>query len=151
MARPPETVLQKIEDVSRMKDPISILVVDDEQIMRELVTRILSREGYEIQTAVDGASALEHIGGKHVDIVISDIKMPGIDGLELLQKIKDQWPNIGVILMTGYGDSYTIKDALLLGADEYITKPFKRYEVSMVVERACYRILSRTKDATTKT
>jgi DNA-binding NtrC family response regulator len=130
-----------------MKDSISILIVDDEEIMRNVVMKILSREGYDVQTAPDGAAALDYIGANKVDIVVSDMKMPGIDGLELLQIIKKGWSNIGVILMTGHGDTYTVKDALLGGADEYITKPFKSHEVSMVVERAYYRILARERDA----
>ncbi|RKX26431.1 MAG: sigma-54-dependent Fis family transcriptional regulator, partial [Candidatus Zixiibacteriota bacterium] len=57
-------------------------------------------------------------------------------------------PDIGVIIMTGFGDTYTVKDALLLGADEYITKPFKSYEISLIVERAYWRILSNKEKST---
>ncbi|HOP05779.1 MAG TPA: response regulator [candidate division Zixibacteria bacterium] len=125
-----------------MKSSISILIVDDELMMRNLLMKILSREGYRINTAEDGVAALEYLKNNKVDIVISDMKMPRMDGFELLSIIKKDHPEIGVIIMTAYGDTYTVKDALLLGADEYVTKPFKSYEISLVVERAYWRILS---------
>ena len=127
-----------------MKSSTSILVVDDELMMRDLLVKILSREGYRIDSVEDGIAALEHLKKQRVDLVISDMKMPRMDGLELLSAIKKNYPEIGVIIMTGFGDTYTVKDALLLGADEYITKPFKSFEISLVVERAYWRILSAT-------
>lgn len=125
-----------------MKSSISVLVVDDEEMMRSLLTKILSREGYNILTAEDGLQALEMLREDKIDIVISDMKMPRMNGFELLKHIKDEYPTTGVIIMTAYGDTYTVKDALLLGADEYITKPFKSFEISLVVERAYWRLLS---------
>jgi DNA-binding NtrC family response regulator len=125
-----------------MKSSISILIVDDEATMRNLLQKILAREGYQMHTACDGVTALECLDERSIDIVISDMKMPRMDGFELLKHIKKEHPTVGVIIMTAYGDTYTVKDALLLGADEYITKPFKSYEISLVVERAYWRILS---------
>lgn len=130
-----------------MKSSISILIVDDEEMMRTLLDRILSREGYKIRSAEDGVVALEVLKAEKVDIVISDMKMPRMNGFELLKIVKKEYPKIGVIIMTAYGDTYTVKDALLLGADEYITKPFKSYEISLVVERAYWRILSASSQA----
>ncbi len=125
-----------------MKSSVSVLIVDDEEMMRNLLGKILSREGYRISSAEDGQGALETMGQEKIDIVISDMKMPSMNGFELLKVIKQEYPEVGVIIMTAYGDTYTVKDALLLGADEYITKPFKSYEISLVVERAYWRILS---------
>jgi len=125
-----------------MKSSVSILIVDDEEMMRTLLNRILSREGYKIKSAEDGVIALEVLKAEKFDIIISDMKMPRMNGFELLKIVKKEYPKIGVIIMTAYGDTYTVKDALLLGADEYITKPFKSYEISLVVERAYWRILS---------
>ena len=130
-----------------MKSSVSILIVDDEEMMRTLLNRILSREGYKIRSAEDGVVALEVLKAEKVDIVISDMKMPRMNGFELLKIVKKEYPQIGVIIMTAYGDTYTVKDALLLGADEYITKPFKSYEISLVVERAYWRILSASSQA----
>jgi len=130
-----------------MKSSVSILIVDDEEMMRTLLNRILSREGYKIRSAEDGVVALEVLKAEKFDIIISDMKMPRMDGFELLKIVKNEYPQIGVIIMTAYGDTYTVKDALLLGADEYITKPFKSYEISLVVERAYWRILSASSQA----
>jgi len=130
-----------------MKSSVSILIVDDEEMMRTLLNRILSREGYKIRSAEDGVVALEVLKAEKFDIIISDMKMPRMNGFELLKIVKKEYPKIGVIIMTAYGDTYTVKDALLLGADEYITKPFKSYEISMVVERAYWRILSASSQA----
>ncbi|MBD3401832.1 response regulator [candidate division GN15 bacterium] len=129
-------------DQTGMKNTITILVVDDEQMMRDLLTKILSRDGYRILTAEDGQAALEMLDQHQIDLIISDMKMPRLNGFELLKIVKKDYPTIGMIMMTAYGDTYTVKDALLLGADEYLTKPFKSFEVSLIVERAYWRILS---------
>lgn len=125
-----------------MKNNVTILVVDDEEMMRDLLDKILSHEGYNIITAFDGVDALEKLSNQKIDIVISDMKMPRMNGFELLKNVKSDYEGLGIIIMTAYGDTYTVKDALLLGADEYITKPFKSYEISLVVERAYWRLLS---------
>ena len=128
-----------------MKQDIAILVVDDEPMMQTLLERILTRDGYRVLTAGDGAQALQILGREPVSIVISDLQMPVMSGLDLLKTLKKDYPRLGVIIMTAYGDTYTVKDALLLGADEYITKPFKSFEISMVVERAYWRLLAQEK------
>lgn len=125
-----------------MKSNVKILIVDDEEMMRNLLTKILKRENYQILTAGDGQEAVELLEKEPVDLIISDMKMPRMNGFELLKYVKENHPRIGIIIMTAYGDTYTVKDALILGADEYITKPFKSYEISLVVERAYWRILS---------
>lgn len=125
-----------------MKTSITVLAVDDEPMMRSLLEKILTRDGYKIVTAEDGEAALKVLEAEAISIVISDIKMPKLNGFELLKVIKSKYPEIGVIMMTAYGDTFTVKDALLLGADEYITKPFKSFEISLVVERAYWRIMS---------
>ncbi len=125
-----------------MKNAVTILVVDDEPVMRSLLNKILTRDGYMVLVAVGGHEALDILGRQRVDIVVSDLKMPEMDGLELLRMVKEKYPQIAIIMMTAYGDTYTVKDALLLGADEYITKPFKSFEISLVVERAYWRIMA---------
>ena len=125
-----------------LKESVPILIVDDEALMRNLLQKILQREGYKTLTAANGTEALNIMASNEVDIVISDLKMPEIDGFALLKELKETYPDVGVIIMTAYGDTYTVKDALLLGADEYITKPFKSHEITLVVERAYWRILS---------
>jgi DNA-binding NtrC family response regulator len=119
-----------------------ILVVDDEKVMRDLVAKILGKAGHEAETAECGHAALDRLRAVHFDMVISDVKMPDMTGLELLKKIRQNHSPMAVVVMTGHADTYTIKDALMHGADEYITKPFKHYEVVAVVERALWRMES---------
>lgn len=119
-----------------------ILVVDDEKTMREVVARILHKAGHEAETAECGRAALDRLQATHFDMVISDVKMPDMSGLDLLKEIKQKHSPTAVVVMTGHADTYTIKDALMHGADEYITKPFKHYEVVAVVERALWRMES---------
>ena len=125
-----------------MKSAIDILVVDDEAMMRSLLDRILTRDGYKVHLASDGETALEVLERESISIVISDLKMPNLNGFDLLKIVKKQYPHVGMIMMTAYGDTYTVKDALLLGADEYITKPFKSFEISLIVERVYWRLTS---------
>lgn len=134
-----------------MKNDISILIVDDEEVLRTLLEKILSREGYKIRCAPDGVAALEMMREEPCSIVISDMQMPRMDGFELLRTIKNEFPDTGAIIMTAFGDTYTVKDALLLGADEYITKPFQSYEISLIVERAYWRLLSHKEQSSEKT
>lgn len=124
------------------KSNISILAVDDEEMLRNLLVKILAKEGYQVDTAVDGEDALAKLGQREYHLLISDIKMPKLNGFELLKIVREKHPGLGVIIMTAYGDSYSVKDALLLGADEYITKPFKSFEINLIVERAYWRLLS---------
>lgn len=128
-----------------MKQEIVILVVDDEPMMQTLLERILTRDGYRVVAAGNGEDALQILKREPISIVISDLQMPIMSGLDLLKELKKDYPQVGVIIMTAYGDTYTVKDALLLGADEYITKPFKSFEISMVVERAYWRLLAQDK------
>ena len=92
--------------------------------------------------ASSGDEALAMLRESSYDLLLTDVKMPGMSGYDLLKEVKENWPDMAVIVMTGYGDAYTVKEALLLGADEYISKPFKGHEVSLIVERAYWRLLS---------
>lgn len=134
-----------------MKDQVSILIVDDDPMMRDLLSKILIRDGYRILTAEDGVVALEMLEKEDIAIVLSDLQMPRMEGFDLLKRVKNDYPGVGMVIMTSYGDTYTVKDALLLGADEYITKPFKNHEISLVVERAYWRQLSENPDVGTET
>lgn len=125
-----------------MREDATILVVDDEEMLRKILDKILTKEGHTVHLAASGSEALEILAREHVDLVITDVKMPEMDGFDLLKTIKKDYPQAGIIVMTAFGDAYTVRDALLLGADEYITKPFKSFEIIMVVERAAWRIQS---------
>lgn len=133
-----------------MRQDISILVVDDQQDLQEMLTRILAKEGYSVDSAANGEEALGKLRERPFNLVLTDVKMPGLNGFDLIQLIKKEFPSIGVIVMTAYGDSYTVKDALLLGADEYITKPFKSFEINLVVERAYWRLVSASRESSVR-
>ena len=125
-----------------MKSRAHILVVDDEALLRKMLRTILVREGFNaVKCTNDGETALAKLAKERFDIVITDVRMPGMDGMELLSKIKEQYPEIAVVVMTGYGDMNTPEQARLLGADEYITKPFKATEIEVIVERVRIRQL----------
>jgi two-component system response regulator PilR (NtrC family) len=102
-----------------------ILVVDDEINMLKLLCDLLKEDdGYEVETASSGEEALEKIKKVIFDLIISDIKMPGMNGLELLEKIKTMDINAAVIFITGYGSVDSAVEAMKLGASDYIEKPF---------------------------
>lgn len=113
-----------------MSSKASVLIVDDEQFLRQILGRIVSREGFAVEEAVDGKDALEKLQARPYDFVISDIRMPNLDGIELLGRIKQDFKNISVILITAYAGQYTAQDAIEAGADYYITKPFKNVEIA---------------------
>jgi len=130
-----------------VEETLTVLVVDDEAILRNLLDKILKREGYSVFLASSAQEALQILSDDEIDIVLSDVKMPEMDGFALLREIKKSYPQTGTIMMTGYEDAFSVKDALLLGADDYITKPFKSIEVSMIIERAYWRTLANKKKA----
>jgi len=113
---------------------VDILVVDDEEVMRELLEDVLALEGFSVATAEDGKAALLRVKECHPSLVISDIKMPRMNGFELLKALKERYPNLRVIIMTGYSDDFTVRDALRLNADEYIIKPFNTKDIMAVVK-----------------
>jgi DNA-binding NtrC family response regulator len=123
----------------------TILIVDDDAMVRNVIEQLLQRKGYKIKGVSSGREAIEYLKANRVDLVVSDIIMPEMNGYELLQVIKKSFPQIGIIMMTGYGDANSVKEALTLGADEYITKPFKGQEVTLIIERAYWRFLSKQK------
>jgi YesN/AraC family two-component response regulator len=113
---------------------VDILVVDDEEMMRELLEDVLAMEGYTVASAEDGQAALVQVKESTPLLVISDIKMPRMNGFELLKAVKERFPSMRVIMMTGYSDDFTVKDALRLNADEYIIKPFSTQDITSVVK-----------------
>ncbi|OQY20415.1 MAG: Fis family transcriptional regulator [Desulfobacteraceae bacterium 4572_35.1] len=113
-----------------------ILVVDDEAVIRQAVQRILEHEGYKVNTASSGHSALELIQSESFNLVISDLKMPGMSGMDVLKSIKILQPDIPVIIITGYATVETAVDAIKNGAFDYLAKPFNPAQVKEIVDRA---------------
>ncbi len=121
------------------KQPVSILVVDDESSIRELLREYLSIEGYRVDTAEDGNDAYAYLRKSYYDIVLTDLEMPGMNGIELLEKANTEGLNHKFIILTGFGTVETAIMALKLGALDYILKPFKLEELGFIVKKAVYR------------
>jgi len=101
-----------------------ILVVDDEEPILDMVSKFVNHIGYEVMTARNGKEALEILGNEPITILITDIKMPEMDGFELMKKVGAEFQKVHIIGMTGYGSSYTFTDVIAGGATDYIVKPF---------------------------
>jgi putative nucleotidyltransferase with HDIG domain len=119
-----------------MPEPVHILVVDDEQAIRDVLSEGLSDSGYHCETAADGTEALQKVQGNGFQLVVSDIDMPQMDGVQLVQEIKKIRPEIEIIMLTGVVDVDVAVQAIRLGAADYLTKPFNLAEVRITVERA---------------
>jgi putative nucleotidyltransferase with HDIG domain len=112
-----------------------VLVVDDEKFIRDILADFLGMEGYIVRTAEDGASAIAELGRARYDMVISDLKMPRMGGLELLKEVAKTHPDTLTVIMTGFGTVETAIDAMKRGAYDYILKPFKVEEIVHIVQR----------------
>lgn len=116
--------------------PASILVVDDKDQMREVLQKFLTAEGYRVGTAANAAEALGRIEAKNYDLILSDIKMPGMDGNELLDRVRARDARTIVILMTAFGSIEAAVNAIRGGAYDYISKPFEMREIVLRIQRA---------------
>src|SRR5262245_13887102 len=116
--------------------PRQILVVDDEPNLRRVLGAQLSRDGYEVHAVADGKEALRILQEQYVDVVITDLRMPNMDGLELLRRALALEPELPVVIITAHGTVDNAVAALKSGAFDYITKPFDQNEVRNVVRKA---------------
>ena len=112
-----------------------ILIVDDEPLVRSSLSELLTLLGYTVSTAGNGKEALELLRDYTADIIITDIKMPEMDGIQLLNQVKKRHPEVPVILITGYGSIDSAVEAMKQGAYDYITKPIVDSEIKIVIER----------------
>jgi PAS domain S-box-containing protein len=120
-------------------NPARILVVDDEKVVLTGCEKILGEAGYRVKTTLSAKQALDILKEGPFDIVITDLKMPEISGMELLKTIKRDYPEITVIVITGYSTVETAVDAMKLGAFDYLPKPFTSDQVVLVIKRALER------------
>jgi len=116
-----------------------ILVVDDEEMIRDLCSHILVSEGYVVSTMPSGEAALAELGRNPSDLLITDIKMPGMDGLELFERVKKLNPDIVTIFITGHGSLDTAIESLMRGVEGFVLKPFTQEELTDAVDRAVTR------------
>ncbi len=113
-----------------------VLVVDDEDVVVSLVRDALEDEGVDVEGALSGRDALACIEHHPCDLIITDIRMPGMDGIELVSRVRERYPDVAVIFMTGYANLNSAKDAIKQGASDYIMKPFELNEIRQAVRKA---------------
>lgn len=117
-----------------------LLIVDDEKIAVKNLEHVMKKEGYEVVATQSGANALAHLEKQQFDVVLTDLRMEKVDGLQILKKCRDSWPDTQVILITGYATLESAVDAMKHGAFYYIAKPFRLDEVRKVVAEAMEKI-----------
>ena len=113
-----------------------ILIADDEPNLRRVLTAQLQRDGYEVHAVEDGEQAVAALGEHHIDVVISDLRMPKLNGMDLLKHVSQQHPDVPVIMITAHGTLDTAVEAMKLGAYDFVTKPFDKTEFRNVVAKA---------------
>ena len=117
------------------EEPQKILIVDDDESVRELLGQFLERKGFSYATAENGQKALELLEGHRFTVIITDMIMPKIDGLELLKIVKQSWPDTDVMVMTGFTKNFTYTDVIYSGASDFIQKPFSLDEIEAKLNR----------------
>ena len=113
----------------------SVLSVDDDEEMIGLLQEVVSQLGHDSVTAVDGVDALEKLGEREFDIIITDIGMPRMNGIELTKRIKTDFEDIDVVVVTGYQEEYKYTDVIEIGASDFISKPFNINELEAKINR----------------
>jgi FixJ family two-component response regulator len=116
-----------------------VLVVDDEASARSGLAKLLGQDGFDVATAADGASALASVEETPPDLVITDLRMPGMDGIELVAKLNEKLPSLPVLVVTAYGEVSSAVTAMRAGADDFLTKPIDFDVLKLAVERALAR------------
>jgi DNA-binding NtrC family response regulator len=114
----------------------SILVIDDKDSMRQMLSKTLESEGYEVETAKDGEGGLEKAKEKRYDLVLADLKLPKMDGLEVLSSLKELDPEVAIIMMTAYGTIESAVEAMKQGAFDFLAKPFDTDHLGVLIKRA---------------
>lgn len=112
-----------------------ILVVDDEEALRTVLSAELEGEGYQVSTAGDGEEAIKILGSQQFHLILLDIKMPNVDGFEVLKFVKQQQPSTKVIMLTGFADLKNAIESKKLGAEDFVSKPYDLVDLLTTVER----------------
>jgi len=114
---------------------MKILVVDDESIVLDSCRRVLGAEGFEVSAVISADEAIKTIANEKPSLLLIDVKMPGRDGMYLMREVKERWPDIPVIVMSGYATRETIAEAAEIGAASFIAKPFTPEELLKTVQK----------------
>jgi two-component system, NtrC family, response regulator AtoC len=128
-----------------------VLIVDDEPNLRKILAAQLSRDGYDVLLAEDGEQGLSLLRENHIDLVVTDLKMPRVDGMTLLREALREQPELPIVMITAHGTVDTAVEALKLGAFDYLTKPFDKDEVRQIVAKALKTRQLADVEATTET
>ncbi len=123
-----------------MDEGISILILDDEPIVCNRLKVALQKMGYEVETYTDSVAALQRLEEKDFDIVVTDLKMENVDGIQILEAAKKKNPNTEVIIITGFATSEAAKEALKKGAFDFIAKPFRLEDLRNVIIQATEKL-----------
>ena len=115
---------------------VRVLVVDDEEGARSGLEKLLRLEGYAVDAAADGLAALERAAEQPPDVVVTDLKMPRMDGMALMERLRAQWPGLPVIVVTAFGDVGSAVAAMRQGAEHYLVKPVDFDELQVAIDRA---------------
>jgi CheY-like chemotaxis protein len=118
-----------------MAQPFNILVVDDEDALRTVLSSELQSEGYSVVSAADGDEAISILQQKSFDLVLLDIKMPRVDGFEVLRFLKERYPKTKVIMLTGFADLKNAIESKKLGAEDFVSKPYDLVDLLTTIER----------------
>ena len=119
-----------------MNHPCHILILDDEPIVGERLKALLTKDGYEVESFVNPMNALQRLDEKHFDIVVSDIRMRDMDGIQVMNAVLQKSKQIKVILITGYATLELARESLTKGAYDFIAKPFKSREIRSTIQKA---------------
>jgi putative two-component system response regulator len=136
---PPRVVALATEGATGADPERRVLIVDDEPRLRQVLMRLMARDGFEVADAPSAEAALAYLERTPVTLVLSDLRMPGMDGTELLRAIRDRWPETAVVMITAVADVEVAVSCLSLGAMDYLTKPFHLEEVRARVRQALER------------
>ncbi len=117
------------------RDIRRILVIDDEEMIRDLLNETFHKKGYEVDTEMYGKKALKRIDEKKYDLLVTDLRLPDLSGMEILSRVKKKYPDLGIIMITAYGSIKNAVKSMKQGAFDYITKPFNLDEMELVVEK----------------
>lgn len=114
----------------------SILILDDEPIVSKRLKPSLEKKGYEVETFTHSADALARVNERRFDIVVTDLKMEGVDGMQILTEVKEKYPDTEVIVITGFATMATAKESFNKGVFDFLAKPFKLGEIAEVIAKA---------------
>jgi DNA-binding NtrC family response regulator len=130
-------ILSSRHEPSRLEaGPASVLVMEDESDVAKAIEMILGEEGYEVETAMNGQSALEQLHSKNFDLLLADLRLPDMNGIEVIRKVRSDWPGTAVLVITGYPAMAPAYKVMELGALDYLLKPFTDEELTGAVASA---------------